>query len=57
LITFLDKLKSDEKLFKDFYDGIISRKKEGFKDIKEESNYLFGQLKDYSQEPNQPILW
>jgi hypothetical protein len=29
-------------VFKEFYDGLLARKKEGFKDIREEAGYFFG---------------
>ena len=49
-------VKSDENVYKEFYDGLLSRKKIGFKDIKEEASYLLGQMKDFSRE-QQPIDW
>lgn len=33
-----------------FYEGLVARKKEGFKDIKEEAGYFFGQLKEFKLE-------
>jgi len=35
-------------MFKQYFDGLVARKKEGFKDIKEEASYLFGEMKDFS---------
>jgi hypothetical protein len=32
---------------------LIARKKEGFKDIKEEASYLFGQMKSFMTEPSE----
>ena len=43
------------EVVKKFHDGLLARKKEGFKDIKEESSYLFGQLKSFGQ--GVPIEW
>ena len=36
-----------------FHEGLLARKKEGFKDIKEEASYLFGQMKAFSTDPSQ----
>ena len=40
-----------------FHEGLLARKKEGFKDIKEESTYLFGQMKSFSLESDHGIEW
>ena len=37
----------DAEVVRRFHEGLIARKKEGFKDIKEEASYLFGQLKNF----------
>ena len=35
-----------------FHEGLLARKKEGFKDIKEEASYFFGQMKNFSLDKN-----
>lgn len=42
-----EKLVADPEQFNKFYEGLLARKKEGFKDIKEEASYLFGQMKNF----------
>ena len=36
------------KAFENFYEGLLSRKKEGFTSIKEEVSYLYGLMKEFS---------
>ena len=43
-----EKIRDKDHIFKEFYDGLIARKKEGYKDIKEEAGYYFGQMKEFS---------
>jgi secreted Zn-dependent insulinase-like peptidase len=40
-----------EKQVEKFIEGLLTRKKEGFKDIKEECGYLFGQLRAFNTDP------
>jgi hypothetical protein len=40
-------LKEPETITK-FHEGLLARKKEGFKDIKEEASYFFGQMKTFN---------
>lgn len=40
-------IKEDEGIYKEFYDGLLAKKKVGFKDIKEEAGFLFGQMKEF----------
>jgi len=42
IVGAYDKLKAQPEVINKFHMGLIARKKEGFKDIKEESSYLFG---------------
>lgn len=46
----------DAGVVKRFHEGLLARKKEGFKDIKEESGYLFGQLKNFAELPEE-VEW
>lgn len=39
---------TDTESIKKFHEGLLARKKEGFKDIKEEASYFFGQMKTFS---------
>ena len=47
------KLQTSHDAIKRFHEGLIARKKEGFKDIKEEASYLFGQMKSFTTEPSE----
>lgn len=45
-----EKLSQGPEVIMKFYEGLVARKKEGFKDIKEEAGYFFGQLKEFKLE-------
>jgi hypothetical protein len=45
-------VRSDSENVQKFKEGLLARKKEGFKDIKEECSYLFGQMRAFNIEAN-----
>jgi hypothetical protein len=48
-------LSTAQEAIRKFHEGLLARKKEGFKDIKEEASYLFGQMKNFSLTKEQRV--
>ena len=55
-MNVINVVEEKESLYKEFYEGLIARKKEGYKDIKEEAGYYFGQMREFSGE-QLPLNW
>jgi hypothetical protein len=51
------KLNEDPEQINKFHEGLLARKKEGFKDIKEEASYLFSQMKNFNVEEVKGFEW
>lgn len=51
------KLKSETEIIAKFHEGLLVRKKEGFKDIKEECGYFFGMMRSFSVDQTEKIEW
>lgn len=49
--SIISKMKDNEYLFKEYLEGLIARKREGFKDMKEETSYYFGCMKEFNPQP------
>ncbi|CDW88765.1 a-pheromone processing metallopeptidase ste23 [Stylonychia lemnae] len=46
----ISKIQEKEEIYREYYEGLIARKKEGYKDIKEEAGYYFGQMREFTCE-------
>ena len=60
ILEFLDSFivdQFDEKLFEDFRDGTIARKKQGYTNFAEEARSLFERLRLFSLSPHRGIVW
>lgn len=46
-----------EQIFNDYLKGVLARKKKGWRDMNEESEYLFNNMKTFTLEPQVSIKW
>ena len=46
-----------EQMFNDYKKGLLSRRKKGFRDMNEESEYLFNNMKSYQMVDQLEIEW